>query len=320
MQDDSTIKLNRTLGIYTKLMNGAVISKRDEANRYKVAERSIQRDIEDIRNFLAETDEHSTVIYDRARGGYRLEQIYDLKLTNPEILAICKILLDSRSLTKTDMDSILKKLIDCCVPEENRVHVKKLISNEQFHYIQPKHGKAFLQTLWDIGRAVEDKYVIEFKYQGVRGSGLHKRTVEPVAIMNSGMYFYMVGFIRDIDKAERFADPNDCNPTIYRIDRIENLRITKEHFSVPYTDRFQEGEFRKRIQFMFGGKLRKVRFKYKGYSMEAVEDRLPTAKVIGTVKEAVRGKMQDVFIVEAEVFGDGIDMWVRQQGNMLELL
>ena len=54
---------------------------------------------------------------------------------------------------------------------------------------------------------------------------------------------------------------------------------------------------------MFPGKLRKVRFKYKGYSMEAVEDRLPTAKIIGTVKEIVRDKEQDVFIVEAEVYG-----------------
>ncbi|MCR4960773.1 MAG: WYL domain-containing protein [Lachnospiraceae bacterium] len=324
MQDDSTQKLNRTLGIYSRLMGGAIINKQEEADRYKVALRSIQRDIEDIRNFLMDPDENdgviNNVVYDRAKKGYRLERIFNIKLTNPEVLSICKILLDSRSLTKPEMDDILRKLIECCVPLESRKVVRNLISNEQFHYIQPKHGKVFMQNMWDIGMAIESQNLIEFSYQGVRGSKPHERVVEPAAIMNADMYFYMVGFIQNIDKQERFDDPNDLNPTIYRIDRIQDLKITSTRFSRPYKDRFQEGEFRKRIQFMFGGKLRRVRFKYKGYSMEAVEDRLPTARVISTVREEVRGNEQDVFIVEAEVYGDGIDMWFRQQGDMVEVM
>lgn len=324
MQDDSMQKISRTLGIYSRLVSGATINKKEEAARYGVSERSIQRDIEDIRNFLMEPDENggviNTVVYDRAKNGYRLERIYNIKLTNPEILSICKILLDSRTLTKKEMDDMLRKLIDCCVPLGDRKVVRDLIANEQFHYIQPKHGKVFLQNMWDIGMAIESQNIIEFNYQGVRGSQQHKRVVEPAAIMNAGMYFYMVGFIMNIDKQERFDDPNDLNPTIYRIDRMENFKITAEHFKRPYKDRFQEGEFRKRIQFMFGGKLRKVRFKYKGYSMEAVEDRLPTARVVKTVKERVRDKEQDVFIVEAEVYGDGIEQWFRQQGEMVEVV
>lgn len=324
MQEDSIQKINRTLGLYSRLVSGAVINKQQEAVRYGVSERSIQRDLDDIRNFLTETEESggviNSIIYDRGKRGYCLERIYDIKLTNPEVLAICKILLDSRSLTKAEMDTLLKKLIDCCVPEGNRKLVSELISNERFHYIQPKHGKVFIQTMWDIGAAITEQRLIEFSYQGVRGTHSHKRIVEPAAIMNAGMYFYMVGFIINIDKEERFDDPNDLNPTIYRIDRMEDLLITDEHFKRPYKDRFQEGEFRKRIQFMFGGKLRKVRFKYKGYSMEAVEDRLPTARVVDTVKEVVRDKEQDVFIVEAEVYGDGIEQWFRQQGEMVEVI
>ena len=298
MQTDSMQKLNRTLGIYSRLMSGAVINKQEEADRYKVTLRSIQRDIEDIRNFLMEPDENggviNTVVYDRAKNGYRLEQIYDIKLTNPEILTICKILLDSRTLTKAEMDRVLKKLIACCVPLESCKLVRNLISNE--------------------------KRLLKFCYQGVRASQLHKRVVEPAAIMNAGMYFYMVGFIKNIDDLEHYDNPDDLNPTIYRIDRIGDLEVTNEHFTRPYKDRFQEGEFRKRIQFMFSGKLRKVKFKYKGYSLEAVEDRLPTAKVVGTVKETVRDKEQEVFIIEAEVYGDGIDQWFRQQGDMVEVL
>ena len=33
---------------------------------------------------------YNDVVYDRMRKGYRLEQSYKMKLTNPEILAICR--------------------------------------------------------------------------------------------------------------------------------------------------------------------------------------------------------------------------------------
>lgn len=85
-----------------------------------------------------------------------------------------------------------------------------------------------------------------------------------------------------------------------------------KHFNVPYKDRFEEGEFRKRVQFMYGGKLKRIRFKYTGMSIEAILDRLPTAKVI---KDDEKEK-----IVEAEVYGDGVDMWLRTQGDNVKLI
>ena len=45
-------KIERVLGMYTKLLSGNVINKFDEAQEYGVNERSIQRDIDDIRNRL----------------------------------------------------------------------------------------------------------------------------------------------------------------------------------------------------------------------------------------------------------------------------
>lgn len=105
---------------------------------------------------------------------------------------------------------------------------------------------------------------------------------------------------------------NDSFPTIYRIDRIKKLRVLDERFHIPYTDRFEEGEFRKRIQFMLGGRLQKVRFVYSGIDIDAILDRLPTAKILS--EEG--GK----YVVEAEVFGKGIDMWLRSQGEIIEVL
>lgn len=84
-----------------------------------------------------------------------------------------------------------------------------------------------------------------------------------------------------------------------------------ERFHVPYKDRFEEGEFRKRVQFMYGGMLERIKFKYTGPSLEAVLDRLSTAHV---TEEAAEGWM-----VEAEVFGKGIEMWLKSQGNYISV-
>jgi predicted DNA-binding transcriptional regulator YafY len=55
-------KIDRVHGIYTKLMSGGVVKKAEEARRYDVNDRTIQRDIDDIRNFLESDAEHTGII------------------------------------------------------------------------------------------------------------------------------------------------------------------------------------------------------------------------------------------------------------------
>ena len=309
-------KISRVLGIYTKLMNGAIISKAEEANTYGVNERSIQRDIDDIRNYLdlqgAQDGTVNTVVYDRIQKGYKLEQIYQLKFSNPEILAICKILLESRSLCKDEMQDILDKLVSCCVPKSNQKLVKELIANEAFHYVEPRHKTKFLDIMWEIGQAAHNSQCIEIEYERLKDRKTVKRILKPLAIMFSEYYFYLTAFIDDEEVRKDFDVINDSFPTIYRMDRIKNLKVLEERFHIPYSSRFEEGEFRKRVQFMYGGKLQKVKFVYKGNDIDAILDRLPTAQILSEED----GK----YTVRAEVFGDGIDMWIRSQGNLIKRL
>ena len=316
MTEDKSAKMERTLYIYTQLLNGNIVKKSYLANRFNVNERSIQRDIDDIRCFLdlqtSETGMINSVIYDYKEKGYKLESTSSLKLTNPEILAISKILLDSRAFTKREMEILMDKLVDCCVPRENRDLVKSLINNEEFHYIEPQHKNDFLDKLWKIANAVFECRYIEVTYMRLKERKTVVRKLQPLAIMFSEYYFYMAAFIDSEETRKDFDVINDSYPTIYRIDRIKELKVLDERYQIPYQNRFQEGEFRKRIQFMFGGKLRKVKFKYTGLSIESVLDRLPTAKVLDEI--------EDGYVVEAEVFGDGIDMWLKSQGDFVELI
>lgn len=317
MAESKNTKIERVLDIYSKLEEGRRVNRREEAARYGVDERSIQRDIDDIRNYFEIKSERdglvNSVVYDRKRKGYYLEQSGNRLLSNSEILAVCKILLDSRALTKEEMESLLERLISCCTPQKSRKLVKDLVSNEAFHYIEPRHKTRFLDTMWEIGQAIRTCRYIEIEYRRNRGGALVKRKLKPVAIMFSEFYFYMTAFIDEEDGARKnFEVMEDAFPTIYRIDRIRELTVLNEHFHIPYRDRFEEGEFRKRVQFMYGGKLRKIKFKYFGENVESVLDRLPTAKIL----EEVDG----VYTISAEVFGKGIDMWLRSQGEMVEVV
>lgn len=63
---------------------------------------------------------------------------------------------------------------------------------------------------------------------------------------------------------------------------------------------------------MWPGKLRTIRFEYTGPSVQAVLDKLPTAKIVDRCK----GR----YVVEAEVYGDGIRMWILSQGDWVKVI
>lgn len=295
-------------------MQGKLINKTQEATVFGVNERSIQRDIEDIRSFLAENTDllgaRNCVLYDRTRKGYYLEQITPLRLSNSEILALCKILLDSRAFTKKEMVELLERIIDCCAIKQERQMIHSLVLNETFHYIEPRHHTIFINHIWELGQAIQRSHYIEISYIRTKDRAIVQRRLKPAAIMFSEYYFYLTAFIDDPKVRENFEVEDDLFPTIYRLDRIQNIKICDETFFVPYAKRFEEGEFRKRIQFMYGGKLQTVKFTYSGSDIDAILDRLPTAVILS--------EEDGVYTISAEVFGKGIDMWLRSQGDYVK--
>lgn len=307
--DGTALKTDRVLKIYSRLVNGDTLRKRELAQQFHVTERSVQRDMESLRCFFTEQGLPQDIVYDRAAKGYRLEAPSRPVLNNSEILAVCKILVESRSMRRDELFPILDKLIACCVPESSKKAVTELLANEKYHYIEPHHGTPILNGLWAISQAVKNHQIMEIEYERLKEPKLVHRRVQPVGIMFSEYYFYLTAFL---EEKSHFDNPDDLFPTIYRIDRIKSFHVLDEHFKVPYKERFQEGEFRKRVQFMYGGKLEQIRFKYTGPSIEAVLDRLPTAEIIERDDEG--------WILEAEVFGKGIEMWLKGQGSNVSYL
>lgn len=68
-------KNSRILDLYVRLCEGKTINKREMARHFGVDERSIQRDIDDIRSFLCDrvaenATDHREITYDRKRKGF----------------------------------------------------------------------------------------------------------------------------------------------------------------------------------------------------------------------------------------------------------
>lgn len=317
MQNDrlsSGFKFNRVLVIYSKLMNGEIVNKYEEAEYFGVDPRSIQRDINDLRCFFADNadseESRRELVYDKQLNGYHLIGSDMTSLTNSEVLAVCKILLGSRAFTKNEMTPIINKLLTFCVPPKNKSVVNDMISNELYCYTELNHHKRLAERMWEISDAIQRRLCMKITYTKQNGEVV-ERIIKPVGIMFSEFYFYLTAFIENIGKEKELRGKDDNFPTIYRTDRIQSFEVLNRHFDIPCGSSSEEDELLRKIQFMCGGKLRRIRFLYKGANPELILDRLPTARIIKKTEEG--------YVISAEVFGDVTDMWVRSQGDMVEM-
>lgn len=293
----------RLLSIYERLNKGELLYKSQLAIHYGVTEKTIQRDFDDLRAYLADThfsENEVSIKYDKIRKGYYLVKFEREWLTNEEVVATCKILLESRAMRKDELNCLINKLMSQVAPDD-KLSVDAIIKNELYNYVPLKHNKKLLAPIWELSQLIIKKEIIKFSY--ISQLGIEKEhTVKPVAIMFSEYYFYLIAFM---------ADSINEYPIVFRIDCMENIGSTKEKYIVPYSKKFNDGEFRKRVQFMYSGELHRVKFEYSGV-LEAVLDRLPTAKVLS--------QKDNVYTIKAEAYGDGIYMWLRSQGNMAEII
>lgn len=308
-------KNSRVLDIYARLCEGKTINKKEESARFRVNERTVQRDIDDIRAFLHERkvsgNDTCAVEYNHAKKCFEMHGNEGSHMSNAEILATAKILLESRAFPKKEMGAVLDKLISACASSKDSKLVSDLISNERFHYTELSSQRSIKELLWNIGTYIKEQRIVEITYNKKHSDETQvKRFVEPLSIMFSEYYFYLLA--NRLTKTETgYTKQFDC-PAIYRIDRIEECTPTKDKFRIDFSNRFEEGILRKQIQFMYGGELEHIRFRYTGINIEAILDRLPAANVVSSDNTGC--------IVDVCAYGRGFMMWLLSQGDSVEVL
>lgn len=310
MDDIKVDKIIRVLSIYSKLLGGQLINKAEEANNFHVNERSIQRDIDDIRNFFDEDGKEkgwsNSVIYDYYSKGYRLEEVHNAKLSNGEVLAICKILIASQAFTKKEIKDILNKLIYYCVPKANQNMINSSIKNELFHYEESHHTSDFIDQLWNIGVAIRNNNYLKIEYDNDHKS--IRRRLKPLAILFLNQYFYLVAYLGE-DAEQDLVVTDDQLPMVYRMDRIKKYIILNDQFHISYASRFDEGEFRKNIQKMINDQKKVIMFNYCGSDVNDILKQFPNAKIIS--------KDQDLYLIRIEDYTKDIEVWLRWQTDRI---
>jgi predicted DNA-binding transcriptional regulator YafY len=300
-EKEKEAKINRVLRLYDAFRKGGVINKKITSNELGVNERTVQRDIDDIRRYLSDNCPGEEILYSIYKKGYYINGFIDKSLTGVELLSIIKIIIESRAFCDNEMKGLIDVLLNQTT-EEDRKFIKAIIGNELVHFQPLQHNKPLLKMIWDIGYSIKKKQMMEMVYERMDGKESVK-IVKPVSIIFSEYYFYLIGYIKN---------SNYQSPAFFRVDRIKQFKLLHEKFKFPQKDRLEEGELRKRIQFMYAGDLMTIRFKFFGSSLSVVLDRFPNTKTIG--------EFSGGWIIEAEVYGKGCIMWLLSQGERVEVI
>ncbi|MDE7364099.1 MAG: WYL domain-containing protein [Ruminococcus sp.] len=297
-------KSYRMLEIFFRALRGEAITVKKLAEEYKVSAKSISRDISGIHKFLSDHRElmqNAELTYSYRDKAYILNS--DEFLKNKELFALVKIILGSRALSKEDVLVLIAKLKKFTTIQDKGI-LGNLIRKEIYHYHEVKSDcKSVIDNLWKIIQAIEEKRTVTITYYKMNRDEV-KHKIKPVSIMFSEYYFYLIAYD---------ADDTRYKPIYFRIDRISAIREHRESFQLEREYNFDEGDLREKNQFMFPGETVKIRFEFSGLSLQAILDRLPTAKVVE--------KNGSTSIIEAEVnHGRGIVMYLLSQGSWVKVL
>lgn len=296
-------KISRILNFYERFNQGEVIVKSKEVERFNVNEKTIQRDIETLRCYFDETSLGKRHIkYDRKINGYKINNKLGYEFGDRDIFVLLKIVLESRAFTKEEMNRIINILKGL---SEDKNKIEKMISNDQFNYMPPKHNRNIIDFIWNVNYSIRIHREVKVKYRR-QDNKVKEYYIRPLGLVFSEYYFYVIGEI---------VGRENNHSIVFRVDRFEEYEITDNKF-IPYEEKLKEGEFSKRIQFMYTGELMSIQFKFWGDSLEAILDRLPTA----TVVEERYDDGKKVALINAEVYGEGVKRWLLSQKEFLEVV
>lgn len=236
----------RILKIFARLQNGEEINKEEMAQEYKVSTRSIQRDLSEIDGVVSDPyfagSGKTSVKYDRnSRKYYMLQENGELLLPE-EALAVCKILLGSKVLSKKQIKNIVDKLMK---KDSGRAQVVGAgeIRNE-LEYYRENSEKVELPKIWELERSIEGQKYIDIVLQ------TDNNEYQKVKIAPKGIVFLEQEFYLAASKGE-----DDKYLEIYRICDIKEVINLEEKFSVVYAKRFQAGKFREEWEKKMKGSL-----------------------------------------------------------------
>ena len=295
---------DRLLELFFRCLKGEDISVRALADEYQVSTKSITRSLNELKQFLADHRElvgNTELQYSYQDKCYHLYM--DEFLSTKELFALVEVMIGTRAFSKMELLSLIKKLKRFSSPQD-RTKLSELIRKELYHYSEVHHDCESVQDhLWSLIKCIEDRREISVDYYKMDRRWVTHRII-PVTVLFMDYYFYLIAYK---------VGEEDSSPSYFRVDRIKQITVHRKRSTSKEPPDFDEGLLRKRSLFMWPGKLRTIRFEFNGPSVQAVLDKLPTARIVERM-----GSRK--FLIEAEVYGDGIKMWLLSQGSWVKVV
>ena len=213
-------KQDRVLEIFFRGLRGEDLSVQRLADEYEVSTKSITRNINDLKNFLADHRElvgHTELQYSHQDRCYRL--FMDEFLSSKELFSLVEVMIGARAFSKEELLQLTAKLKKFTTPED-RQKLNELVRKELYHYPEVKHDCESVQEyLWQLVNCIADKQEISIDYYRMDRKWVTHR-LRPASVMFTDYYFYLIAFLTE-GKTEK--------PYYFRIDRIRQITVHRKN-------------------------------------------------------------------------------------------
>ena len=300
-------KAERILKLLFRALKGESLSVSALANESNISTRSITRDINDLKAFLADNREvlgNAELKYSSNNHCYTLEM--DNLFTNKELFALSKVLIGSRAFNHEELLSIIWKL-KTHTSFSDKKKLENQISKELFHYTEVYSDcDSIIDNIWKLSTYIEENRAITIYYCKANCNKVRHKII-PISINFTEYYFYLIAY--------KYNGHNlgvNSTPELFRIDRITDITVHREQITHSKNQDIDKLFLYKLNQFVYPSPIKKIRFEFSGPSLQTVFERFPTARLI----EQLSGKS----IIETEGHVDGIKMFLLSQGAFVKVL
>jgi len=291
----------RIVNILMRMLRGGKIDFDNYRAIYGKSGRTFHRDLEAIRNnedFSARYVLH----YNTVQKKYYVTNIG--VINSAEVLAILKILIGSRALSKKELNDVTEQLLES-VATEDQSNIKTLLTTTSESYIPAVDGLIFPRVKqfsdWIIA-----KKSITFKYNGVSNGTnvLGAQVGVPLSMYYDNHHFYIMMYLIDADKT-----------FLYRMDQFGKIVPNGKAVNVPADKRPDIGRMINKTFLLSGGNHVHYKFSYEGNEQVTLEN-VPNSYLSNDDDP----ENPDVTIVEGDLFSEGALLWVLSQGAQVKVL
>lgn len=184
------VKINRNsrlLSFYKQLLSGKKISKQLFIDEYGINERTFERDVSEIRNFLSDSFANEELIYDREDNVYYLHGLSQSNLDKYDVMVICKILVGNNFLSKEEMEDLIERLLSV-IDKYDLLDVVPIIHDDLNQYCS-NNAKVDLKMIEDLIRVLKSNKSI-----AINVANRNQRRIRPKKIELKNSQFILSGY------------------------------------------------------------------------------------------------------------------------------